>query len=78
MGKDLKGRELGKGLYQQQDGLYRAYFVDKFGKRQTKRSKKLQELRQWLSDAIYYDKHSDLENGVLVNQKVNQVIEQSL
>ena len=62
MGKDLKGRELGKGLYQQQDGLYRAYFVDKFGKRQTKRSKKLQELRQWLSDAIYYDEHSDLEN----------------
>ena len=78
MGKDLKGRELGKGLYQQQDGLYRAYFVDKFGKRQTKRSKKLQELRQWLSDAIYYDEHSDLENGVLVNQKVNQVIEEAL
>lgn len=62
MGKDLKGRELGKGLNQQQDGLYRAYFVDKFGKRQTKRSKKLQELRQWLADAIYYDEHSDLEN----------------
>ena len=78
MGKDLKGRELGKGLYQQQDGLYRAYFVDKFGKRQTKRSKKLQELRQWLSDAIYYDENRDSENGVLVNQKVNQVIEQSL
>ena len=52
MGKDLKGRELGKGLNQQQDGLYRAYFVGKFGKRQTKRSKKLQELRQWLADAI--------------------------
>ena len=33
MGKDLKGRELGKGLNQQQDGLYRVYFVDKFGKR---------------------------------------------
>ena len=78
MGKDLRGKELGEGIYQQANGTYCARFVDRFGKRKSKRSKKLQEVRQWLADAIYYDEHSDLENGVLVNQKVNQVIEQSL
>lgn len=46
MGKDLKGKELGEGIYQQPNGTYCARFVDKFGKRKSKRSKKLQEVRQ--------------------------------
>ena len=59
MGKDLRGKEIGDGIYQQPNGTYCARFVDKFGKRRSKRSKKLQEVRQWLADASYIDQHSD-------------------
>lgn len=31
MGKNLKGKECGKGIYQRKDGLYHARFVDKAG-----------------------------------------------
>ena len=40
MGKDLKGKELGKGISQESTGLYSARFVDRFGKRKHKRFKK--------------------------------------
>ena len=63
MGKDLRGKELGVGITQQKNGLYRAGFVDKHGKRQIKRFKKLQECRQWISDATYIDEHSDIEQA---------------
>ena len=53
MGKDLKGKEIGAGIVQQPNGTYFARFVDKFGKRRTKRSKKLQEVKQWLADAWF-------------------------
>lgn len=59
MGKDLKGKELGVGISQQKDGFYSARFVDKFGKRQQKRFKKLQDCRQWIADATFNDKHND-------------------
>ena len=36
-------------------------FVDRFGKRKSKRSKKLQGVRQWLADATYINEHSDIE-----------------
>ena len=36
MGKSLKGKECGKGIYQRKDGLYHARFVDKAGIRQEK------------------------------------------
>ena len=36
MGKDLKGKELGKGISQESTGLYSARFVDRFGKRKHK------------------------------------------
>lgn len=61
MGKDLRGMEIGEGIYQQPNGTYCARFVDKFGKRKSKRSKKLQEVRQWIADATYIDEHSDIE-----------------
>lgn len=60
MGKDLKGKELGVGINQQQNGLYSARFVDKYGKRRQKRFKKLQECRQWIADATYIDEHSNI------------------
>lgn len=34
MGKDLRGRELGKGISQRKDGLYSGRYTDRFGKRQ--------------------------------------------
>ena len=49
MGKDLKGKELGKGISQESTGLYSARFVDRFGKRRHKRFKKLQECRAWIA-----------------------------
>ncbi len=63
MGKDLKGKELGEGIYQQPNGTYCARMVDRFGKRRVKRTKKLQEVRQWLADATYIDEHSDIEHA---------------
>lgn len=36
MGKNLKGRECGKGIYQRKDGLYSARFIDRAGDRQDK------------------------------------------
>ena len=32
MGKDLKSRDLGVGIYQRQDGLYSARYTNKLGK----------------------------------------------
>lgn len=69
MGKDLRGKELGVGIVQQADGLYVARFTDRFGKRRSKRFKKLQECKQWIADAVYIDEHSNLNNAsdMLVN-----------
>ena len=36
MGKNLKGKECGKGICQRKDGLYYARFVDRGGKRHEK------------------------------------------
>ena len=33
MGKDLKGKELGKGIRQRKDGKYSGRFEDRFGRR---------------------------------------------
>lgn len=63
MGKSLKGKKLGVGISQQTNGLYVARFTDRFGRRKSKRFKKLQECRQWIADATYIDEHSDLENA---------------
>ena len=48
MGKDLRGKELGRGISQREDGLYVARYTNKYGKRVQKVLPKLQELRQWL------------------------------
>lgn len=43
MGKNLKGKEIGRGLCQRKDGLYSARFVGKDGKRQEKYFEKPQD-----------------------------------
>ena len=61
MGKNLKGREIGKGLSQRKnDGLFSARYVDKAGKRQEKYFKTLPEARNWLDEAKYADNHDDI------------------
>lgn len=46
MGKDLKGKELGKGISQRADGRYIARFTSKIGKRKTLYDFKLNELKR--------------------------------
>lgn len=63
MGKDLKGKELGKGLSQRKDGKYSARFVQKNGKRLEKYFSKLPEAKKWLLDARYEDVHCSLSSS---------------
>ena len=60
MGKNLKGKECGKGIYQRKDGLFSARFVNTQGKRQEKCFSTVQEARNWLEKAKYEDKHSNV------------------
>ena len=53
MGKNLKGKDCGKGIYQRKDGLYSARFVDRAGKRHEKYFQTLPEARNWIEDAKY-------------------------
>ena len=71
MGKDLKGKELGKGISQESTGLYSARFVDRFGKRKYKCFKKLQECRGEPKSKSGYRKIPLTEEAVAIlkNQK---------
>lgn len=59
MGKNLKGKECGKGICQRKDGLYKARFTDKTGRRREKHFRTVPEARNWLDDARYEDKHQE-------------------
>ena len=56
MGKNLKGKECGKGIYQRKDGRFSARYIDKAGKRHEKYFQTLPEARNWMEDAKYADK----------------------
>jgi integrase len=60
MGKNLKGKECGKGIYQRKDGLYSARFVDRAGNRHEKYFQTVPEARNWIEEAKYADKHDDV------------------
>lgn len=53
MGKDLKGKELGKGISQRADGNYMARYVDRYKKRHTFYGRDLKTLRRKLEKARY-------------------------
>ena len=76
MGKSLKGRELGVGIHQEKSGLYTARYVNRFGKRVTKRFKKLQECRKWIAEETYKNEHSKLSAGadILMDEWFNEWI----
>ena len=57
MGKNLKGKECGKGICQRKDGKYAARYTVKNGKRKEKHFLTLPEAKNWLADMQYEDKH---------------------
>ena len=57
MGKDLKGKEIGKGISQRPDGIYMARDVDRYKKRQTIYDRNLKELRRKLEKEKYESEH---------------------
>ncbi len=58
MGKNNKGKECGKGIYQRKDGRYSARYYAKSGKRVEKYFDTLPQARRWLADARYKDQHN--------------------
>ncbi|WP_283128009.1 tyrosine-type recombinase/integrase [Allofournierella massiliensis] len=68
MGKNLKGKECGKGICQRKDGQYYARFVNKYGKRREKYFDKLSDARNWLADAQYDDRHSEHEHTLIPSE----------
>ena len=60
MGKDLKGKELGKGISQRKDGYYTARFRNRDGKDVQKYFKKLQDCRNWIAEARFQDEHGGI------------------
>lgn len=60
MGKNLKGKECGKGIVQRKDGLYSARFVSKTGKRVQGYFNTLVEAQNWLDGMKHDDRHGHL------------------
>ena len=49
MGKDLRGRNIGEGIYQRQDGCYSARYTDKSGKRVSKLFEDVSQAKKWVT-----------------------------
>ena len=60
MGKSIKGKECGKGIFQRKDGWYIARFVDKCGTRHEKYFKTIPEARNWQTGSQYQDRHGSI------------------
>lgn len=56
MGKDLKGKEIGKGIRQRKDGTYEARFVNRFGTRKYVYSSTEKGIKQKFDDALFEDR----------------------
>lgn len=70
MGKDLKGKEIGKGFNQRKTGDYQARYVDRFGKRHSVYGKTLQEVKIKYAEAI--SENEKRSNVVDVNITLNE------
>lgn len=60
MGKDLRGKELGRGISQREEGLYVARYTNKYGRRVQKVLPKLQELPMEWEDIVFLCKKGTL------------------
>jgi len=69
MGKDLKGKEIGDGIRQKENGSYEARYVDRFGKRRSLTGKNLKEVKKRLNELIY-------ENEKEVNIRDNLTLDE--
>ena len=58
MGKNLKGKNCGKGISQRKDGKYTARYTAKDGTRKEKHFSTLPEAKVWLADSRYEDEHN--------------------
>lgn len=82
MGKNLKGKELGKGLGQRKDGLYYARCRNYRGEREERCFKTLPEAKNWRQEQLYLRTHpeirvavsSDMTVDAWVNKWLNDVI----
>lgn len=77
MGKDLKGKEIGNGIFQRKDGTYIGRFVNRFGKRVNINNKNLKQLKIDLNQAIFDDKNnmSINDTGLILDKWYEQWIE---
>lgn len=64
MGKNLKGKECGKGICQRKDGKYTARFSSKTRVRLERHFDTLPEARNWLADTQYEDNHDFIGIGM--------------
>ena len=63
MGKDLKGREVGRGIKQRKNGKYEGRYIDSFGERKSIYADNLTELRRILTEKQYEkDNHISLKD----------------
>lgn len=70
MGKDLKGKELGKGISQRKDGRYQARFTDRFGKRRCVYGITLKEVKNVLMSEVVdnYSKNNVVDSNMTLDQ----------
>lgn len=63
MGKDLNGKEIGKGISQRKDGTYMARYVDRYRRRKTFYGKDLKIVKRRLEKEKYDSKYGVCLNG---------------
>lgn len=66
MGKDLRGKELGKGISQKKDERYQARFTNKFGKREEYCNRDLRLVKEWLK----VEQSKDLLNMNIIDKTI--------
>lgn len=70
MGKDLRGRELGKGISQRKDGTFSSRFVSKTGKRIEKYFGTLPQARNWYDKAKREDENANIAQFDMVAESI--------
>lgn len=81
MAKNLRGKELGKGISQRKDGRYSARYVSSNGKRIEKYFDTPNEAKQWLEDKRYEERHgitpitTNPHNNITVDMWFNEWFE---
>ena len=67
MGKNLKGRECGKGICQRKDGSCSVRYNDRYGKRQQKYFHTLAEAKNFLAEARYQEREKEVSSSAAMS-----------